>query len=483
MVRALARRVTEATPQQLVATGATWGGSGGGIDPIDGDTGYRLAGSRGRPIPPWTLERARASSVAAYRSNPMGRAVVDTYLAFALGDKGISYTATNPQVQAVVDEFWNDPRNALGGPVQSLLLRDMMLYGESLIEMLVGAQSGVVRFSPMDITAISRISYVQNNVLWPENVFMNVLGGAEMPYSVVAVDDSTGLRAGEAQFWAPWKTLVTDDHSMPFLMPILDWLDSYDTVLSNLIDHTALRRYFVWDVTVEGDQAAVDRFVNGRGGLHAPPSGSVEVHNQGVTWKAQSAPTGAEEDTITASAVLTLIAGGTGLAKHWLAEPEHTNRATGMTMAEPVRRRVQGLQRTWLGYMTELVRFAVDRAVAARRLPQMVTATDPRTGQSYEIPASQCVTVTGPEIAAADSQITAQVMLNLATGLEKMVEIRALTREAASAAARHAWEDYMGVPYSASLDSPNADPDDVATAVDEAVLGRRLRPVAQGARP
>lgn len=269
-------------------------------------------------------------------------------------------------------------------------------------------------------------------------------------------------------WWTPFKTLLTDKRSMPFLTPVLDWLDSYDTVLSNLIDRTALARYLVWDVTVQGDKEAVDKFVKERGGTHVPRSGSIEVHNESVSWKAQTAETGAYEDTAANRSVLTMIAGGSGLAKTWLAEPEDANRATSLTMAEPVRRRVQGVQKQWLGYQTELTRYAVDRAVAAKRLPTMVEATDPKTGQIYEIPAAQAVTVTGPEVAAADASIGAQVLLNLSTGLEKLVQSGVLTRDAAAVAARKAWEDYMGIPYSSDLGKPDANPDDVATQVDDA---------------
>lgn len=466
-----ARRVREASPSQVMAAGAA--GSGGwGVDPVDGDHGYAPIGSR-REVPYWTLEKSRTFSVAAYRTNPMARAILDTYTSFAVGDSGVTLQVTNPEVRQVAEEFWSDPRNSLAQR-QELMLRDLMLMGEQCHEMLVGQQSGVVRFSPIDTTMVRDVSLVAGNPLWPDQVLFD---GDRMSLKAVDVDDATGLRDGQCQWWPAWKTLLADRRGMPFLSPVLDWLDSYDTVLSNLIDRTALARYLVWDVTVKGGQAEVDAFVNSRGGTTVPRSGSVEVHSDSVAWEPKTAPTGAEEDSVASKNVLTLIAGGSGLSKHWLAEPDGTNRATSMTMAEPVRRRVAGVQKTWLAHQTELVRFAVDRAVAARRLPAKVEATDPRTGLSYEIPAAQCVSVSGPEIAAADSQITAQVLLNLSTGLEKLVASGVLTRDAAGVAARKAWEDYVGVPYSSDLGKPDANPDDVATHVDATPPRRgNLRP-------
>ncbi len=457
------RRATEATPAQLAASGAVLGL---GVDPVDGDRGYTPAGSAGRPVPPWTLEMARAASVAAYRVNPMGRAVVDTYTSFCVGDRGVSYTVTNPLVRAVVDEFWTDPRNNMAG-IQELELRTQLLNGETLLELLAGPVSGRVRFCPIDSSQVDDVTLVAGNPLWPDRVVLKpAAGGDGRKLQVAAIDDKTGLRAGQAQWWTPWKTLSSDRRSMPFFTPILDWLDNYDTVLSNLIDRTSLSRYVAFDVEVQGDQTQVEQFIKDRGGKHVPPSGSIEVHNQDVKWTAMTAQTGAYEDTKANAAVLTMVAGGAGLAKTWLAEPEDANRATSLTMAEPVRRRVQGVQRLWLAYQTELVRYAVDQAVAARRLPATVEATDPRTGQTYEIPASQSVQVTGPEVAAADAQITAQVLLNLSTGLEKLVSIGALSKEASAVAARKGWEDFMGIPYTSDLDSPDANPGDVATHVD-----------------
>src|SRR5438046_1778533 len=99
-------RATEASLEQLVVSGAAGGQYA--VDPIDGDVGFRRAGSGDRETPQWTLEKQRAYSVAAYRLNPMARAIIDTYTSFAIGDSGLSIQCTNDDVRAVVMEFWND---------------------------------------------------------------------------------------------------------------------------------------------------------------------------------------------------------------------------------------------------------------------------------------------------------------------------------------------------------------------------------------
>jgi hypothetical protein len=396
----------------------------------------------------------------------MAKAIVDTYTSFCVGDTGVRLLVTNQEVGEVAREFWLDPINDLPNQ-QELGLRSLMLFGETLRRLMVGSVTGVVRYAPIDPALITDIWDKDHNPAWPEAVVFGHAPNDEV-LTVARPDEITGLREGEAFFWTPWKAVETDQRSQPFLSQVIDALDSYDTVLSNLVDRTALARYLVWDVTIEGSDDDVQTFIKNRGGTHVPRSGTVEVHNDKVTWTPKTAETGAYEDAAAAKSILTNAAAGSGLSKVWLSEPEDANRATSLSMAEPVRRRVQGVQKTWLGYQAELVRFAVDRAVAARRLPALVDSMDPKTGQKTKVRASDTVIVTGPEVAAADSQITAKVLLNLSTGLEKLVKNGVLTPEAAQIAARKAWEDYMGIPYSADLGKPDANPDDIADEVEKA---------------
>jgi hypothetical protein len=463
-------RAVEATPEQVIVTGAAggaWGTDAG--DP--GERGWQPAGTAygRREVPWWTQEKARIYSTAAYRVNPMARAIVDTYTSFAVGDSGVKAAATNPDVQAVVDEFWNDPMNDVGGN-QEIDLRSAMLMGEEVDRFAVGPMTGVVRYTPIDPTFITGISTIAGSPKWLDKI--SFAGGAveDDPdaLTVIQLDDLSGLRTGNAMLFRPWRALNTDIRSMPFLTPILDSLDNYDGVLSNLYDRTALSRYVVWDVEVKGGQPEVDAFWESRANTRMPKSGSIEVHNENVTWKPQTASTGAVEDTQAAQSFLTQVAGGSGLAKHWLAEPEQTNRATGQTMAEPVRRRVQGLQKTWLAFQAERCRFVVDRAVAAGRLPAMVSAANPKTGEIMKIKASAAVTVTGPEVAASDASITASTLMNLSTALKQLVEAQVMTPEAAQVAAIKGWEDYVGIPFRAELARPDANPDDVAAHVEQA---------------
>lgn len=452
-------RTIEATPQQRWASGASASG-GGMLDPIDASNGTRFSygyravgGNKGsRDIPARTREQAQVDSIAGYRTNPMARAIVDTYVAFAVGDAGLTVQSTSDLVQPVVEQFWSDPRNCFVTG-QEVMFRDWLIRGEMLQEMVVGPISGVTRRSPIDVGRVCEIRHRDGNVLWPEAVGVTVDPASDpMFFDVIGLDDLSGLREGEVFWWPAFKTLETDTRGAPFLMPILDWLDSYDVVLSNLIDRTALMRYIAWDVTLKGaDGPGIDDWVKARGGRQIPRSGTMEVHNDSVEMKPVTASTGAFEDVRTNQAILTNVAGGAGLSKTWLAEPEDANRATSLTMAEPVRRRIGSVQNQWLAQKTEMVRFAVDRAVVAGRIPAMVPVQQ-AGGVEIDVPAAMTVHVAGPQIAAADSQVMATVLVQLSQALTGMVAAGVLSSEAAQLAAQKAWSDYVGVPYRSELD-------------------------------
>lgn len=465
----LPRRATEGLADSMAASGAYGGGA---VDPVDGDIGFKRVGAGQREAPYWTVTKARASSVHQWRTNPMARAIVDTYTSFVVGDSGLTLQVTDPDVRVRASEFWDDPRNDLAAR-QELLLRGHILMGETALEVMVGETTGVTRFSYIEPESISSVELDRGNPLWPSALKIRRPGEQDLELQIVRQDEITRLREGEVMFWPDWRALPSDRRGWPFLSPILDWLESYDSVLWNLVDRTALLRYFVWDVTIDGGQAEVDDFVAKRG-TSPPPSGSVEVHNDSVKWSPQTAQVGAAEDRVTSQALLTNVAAGSGLAKTWLAEPEDANRATSLTMAEPVRRRVGGVQNTWLAHQINLVRFAVDQAVRAGRLAAEVPASD---GEGT-VMASSTVKVTGPEVAAADAKVNAEVLTNLAEGLDKMRSLGILSKEAAQQAARKAWEDYVGVPWTPELDKADGDTDDLATYIDDKSGQVTRRPVS-----
>lgn len=463
--RARERIVAEASDVQRAATGARpWG--------IDADLagGFRLLGGGGaREVPERTREQARADSVAAYRSNPLGRAVIDTYVAFCVGDSGLTVQCPDPEVRRWIDAFWLDPRNDMPGG-QELMLREKLLNGEGVEEMMVDPFTGVCRRSPIDGSRVVGVELLNGNSLWHDRLHVRMGPGSAIGLQVIGLDDISGLRHGEVFFWPMFRALQSDRRGFPLLAPVLDWLDAFDQLLGNLIDRTVVARYVALQYKFKGrDQTWVDNWVAQRGGNQLPRSGTIEATTDDVEISPINAPLGSYEDVNTVQAIMTMIAGGVGLAKHWLGEPDQANRATSLTMAEPVRRRIKSVANAHVAHVTEMLRYVVDQGVAAGRVPRFVSM-EGAGGELLSVPAADTVQVTGPQIAAADAQINATVLQLLAQALDTAVSKGLLTIEASRLLIQKAWEDSSGRPFPAELaaTAATAEVDALATELDRA---------------
>jgi hypothetical protein len=195
---------------------------------------------------------------------------------------------------------------------QDLMLRSHLLLGESLLEMLTGPMSGVVRLSPIEPGRIDEVQLRGGNAWWPIGVTLDKMAGGDSgrQLSVVEVNDFTGLREGKAMFWA---SVQDARHGRARVQ-----LPRADPGSARLLRHGAVepdRPYGAGPLHGvgrhrQGDQGAVDKFVADRRGTHVPPSGSVEVHNDSVKWEPKTVSTGAFEDAAAAQNVLTQIAAG-----------------------------------------------------------------------------------------------------------------------------------------------------------------------------
>jgi hypothetical protein len=116
-----------------------------------------------------------------------------------------------------------------------------------------------------------------------------------------------------------------------------------------------------------------------------------------------------------------------------------------------------------------MVRYASTRLSPPGRLPSMVQSTSATANADSPGPlvaASKTVTVTGPEVAAADSNIVATVLANLSGALDKLVARNVLSVDAARVAAQKAWEEFCGVPFTADL-AATGDANEIENAVDD----------------
>lgn len=438
--------------------------AGGMIDPDD-DL-YRSTGMGYRDLLGFTLTRAQNLCVQMYRSNPLANRIIKIYVAFMAGE-GFSVSAANPDVQAIVDEFWSAERNQMDDN-HKRFARDKLLFGEGIHPVSVD-EMGNTTIGFIDPTNIDRIERSTLNNMILEAVILRPSPGADpQPLKIVRpetdpFDDDAGLLTGDVFAWLHDR-IAAASRGTPFLLPIIDWLDAYDQVLWELVERIKAVRAFFWDVEVQGADVSMLEEIKLQWGRTAPRSGSVRYRNEKMTVQAQQPQIGAYEDVAAARYILRHIATGSGLQPHWIGDPEDANRSTAETMDKPVFRALEDVQADWKSNMEAVLRFAVDRKVAKGLLDRVVPVYD-EAGQPTEemMPAHDLIEVTVPAITDDDVTAAAASLAALAGAFIQLDSIAAIDRNTLRMVIRHLLPA-LGIPADDLPDPEEADDDEIAQA-------------------
>jgi hypothetical protein len=117
--------------------------------------GYRRVRATIRDESGTSQEAAIERSYRQYATNPLAWAIANLRTDYVWGD-GPTIRAENDDVQAVIDDHWNDRVN--NWPIKgSQRVRDLGLYGELFIESFVRPQDGRVRLGAIDASEIDEI--------------------------------------------------------------------------------------------------------------------------------------------------------------------------------------------------------------------------------------------------------------------------------------------------------------------------------------
>lgn len=364
-----------------------------------------------------TLRRAQELSIDFYRTDPIANRAISIYVSYMAGD-GFGIIGENPEVQAVLDEAWYAPRNQLDRHTRGFA-RDFLLLGE-LFPTVATDQIGNTTVGIVDPLAVDHIerSPLNNLILETVHLARDARTQDAPPLVVVRAnpdpfDDSAGLLQGDCFAWL-YDRMVGTTRGIPFLLPVLDWLDGYGQVLWEILErHKAMRAYF-WDVTIDGGITQIDQ-VKKDWGETPPKSGSVRFRTDGITNIEAVAPSlGSSEDVQAARHFLRHIAVGAGVAPHWLGDPEDANRSTAESMDKPVVRSLVDTQHLWQANLRDLAQYIVDQKVAAGMLPRLLPRFDEEGNPGDLEAARDLVRIDVPDITEEDITQSAAALAQVA---------------------------------------------------------------------
>ncbi len=421
---------------------------------------YRGQGANLRDLQGSVLRRAQNLSIDLYRKNPLANRIIKIYTTFMAGE-GFAVGATNDEVDAVVKEFWFAERNEMDLNHRRFA-RDFLLYGEAPHPVAYD-DTGNTTVGYIDPHLIEHVEASELNQLILERLVLLRGSTDTPPLTIVSRQDDPaeadmGLLDGDVFYWLNDR-IGAATRGTPFLLPILDWLDAYDQTLWELIERIKATRAFFWDVTVEGGEDEVKE-AKEVWGTTAPRSGSARFHTDAMSVEAQQPNLGTNEDVAAARYILRLISTGAGVAPHWLGDPEDANRSTAETMDKPVFRALEDTQATWKANMEELLRFVVDRKVAANMLPAVVDVLDEQGEPTGDrVPAAQTVEVVVP--ALTDDAITeaATAIAAVAGAFVQLDMIGGIDEETMRKVVRHILP-MLGIPADELPDPADDDNDD-----------------------
>ena len=296
--------------------------------------------------------------LAAYRQDPLAFRITHILVGHVLGE-GITWPVDDPALSQWLTAWWEHPLNLMDLRIRQWLT-ELILTGDlfvtfhtrpdglSIMRAMPSAQIDDIRTNPEDLE--DELAYHQAGTLgMPEGRWWtSAHHGGDMLH--FAINRPVGHLRGQSD-----------------LATVLPWLRRYRGWLADRVAINRARSAFVYEVTVRGTEADVQRRRAELG--TPPPPGSVIIHNEAEEWKAVTAHIDAGEAEADGKAIRLMIAAGAGIPLHFLSEGESATRATAREMGEPTRRAFAERQKVYGAMLQAVAREAVRRAADVGALP------------------------------------------------------------------------------------------------------------------
>lgn len=320
------------------------------------DKGWRDIGQNksGRELPPVMQDLSIVNSFKAFRTNPMGKRLIEMQVNFVLGN-GMSVNADDADILAEAFLWWTDPYN--NWPARILRrMRDLYIYGEWLHRPLVDDQ-GFVRIADVQPDTIMSVvpdlldhgicdaviikELEKSGVLVKNTPIATIRKRLRaLPGGSVKLDDQF---TGDLFYFGINQT--TDSlRGVGELFTVLDYIDVYDDMLFSRAEKVKLNSQMFWDVTVAGmTETDLNEWLAKQTDL-PPRAGSVFAHNEAITLQSVVPDLKSDDHSKDAGLLKSHIISTMGWPGTWFDEAGGAGRAVGAEMAEPALRNIVNLQ-------------------------------------------------------------------------------------------------------------------------------------------
>ncbi len=277
----------------------------------------------------------------AYNANPLAFSIIEMTTSFVLGE-GLTVSAHNNRVQQVLDEFWQRPENRMDERVYSLCT-ELSLYGEQFLHFFVNKYDGSVTLRQIDPSLIDQIETDPEDVEKPLRYhrrpirrMMSTDAGDPVAFDPERPEDTEGqwFAANSEVVHIAINKVSNAKRGKSDLATLLPWLRRYKDWLTDRVRINKYKAAFLWDVSLMGaDKKTIDR--KKMEYTYPPEPGSVIIHNEAEKWSAVEPHIQANDASADGRAIKLMIAAGSSIPEHYLADGDNGNRATAAEMSLP----------------------------------------------------------------------------------------------------------------------------------------------------
>lgn len=322
-------------------------------------------------IPPQMLEKAQRLSLLLYRKNVRADNAIDLVTDFVLGS-GAVVKASDPKVQAVLDEHWEVNEWA---DKSAERLRSLAIFGEQLYAASV-REDGIVELTTISSFRIREILRDPDDAEKLIGVKTGVSGGAGVIQhgQDKEVREFRLVRPGvkfdpeiDHAFYFPVNRVSGATRGAPDLFSAIDWLEGLDGFVFSLLERADISQDVVFDLEFEG-LTGPELELESKRFRTSLRSGGVWTHNDKAKLSIVSPNLGSSDAETAVRILLKQIQAGTGLSGMFYGDAEDLTRASASELTVPVAKKIEQRQALFRRMLEKILNFQIDRAIEAGRL-------------------------------------------------------------------------------------------------------------------
>ena len=320
----------------------------------------------------WGTERDRQTysrtevledALEAWRLNPLGRRIVGLVTQYVVGG-GVIFICKHEETQKFLKKFWEHPLNNMDVRIYDLC--DELSRAGNLFLLLSTDADGMSYVRALPAGDVEEIVSAPNDIEQPRRFIIKSNSTAVDQVSFDAYDRKNDEQNEDGSFR---QVVIQYAVNRPVggqwgesdLAPVLKWLSRYTAWLEDRARLNRFRNAFMFVVKGNFNSEAERAARQATLAANPPSPGSIMVSDISEEWSVISPKLESMDAGVDGLALKKIIASGSVLPMHFLAEPESSTRTTAEAAGGPTFRHFEQRQRFFLWMIKDLLNTIVER--------------------------------------------------------------------------------------------------------------------------